>query len=165
MQYYIQGDPRFNIRSNSKRQLINNWVLKEFKNLNRAYNAGVRVPKPLIAKKNILVMEFIGDKNGTPARLMQQTKISNPDNIVEKIIEYVKKLYNDAEIVHGDLSAFNILIHHDEPVIIDLSQSLVVDHPLSNELLNRDINNLIKDFKKIGIKMSKDDVKRKIKDL
>jgi RIO kinase 1 len=96
---------------------------------------------------------------------MQQTKISNPDNIVEKIIEYVKKLYNDAEIVHGDLSAFNILIHHDEPVIIDLSQSLVVDHPLSNELLNRDINNLIKDFKKIGIKMSKDDVKRKIKDL
>ena len=74
MQYYIQGDPRFNIRSNSKRQLINNWVLKEFKNLNRAYNAGVRVPKPLIAKKNILVMEFIGDKNGTPARLMQQTK-------------------------------------------------------------------------------------------
>jgi RIO kinase 1 len=51
MQYYIQGDPRFNIRSNSKRQLINNWVLKEFKNLNRAYNAGVRVPKPLIAKK------------------------------------------------------------------------------------------------------------------
>ncbi|MDI9435891.1 MAG: serine protein kinase RIO [Euryarchaeota archaeon] len=165
MQYYIQGDPRFNIRSNSKRQLINNWVLKEFKNLNRAYNAGVRVPKPLIAKNNILVMEFIGDKNGTPARLMQQTKISNPDNIVEKIIEYVKKLYNDAEIVHGDLSAFNILIHHDEPVIIDLSQSLVVDHPLSNELLNRDINNLIKDFKKIGIKMSKDDVKRKIKDL
>ncbi|HHY01084.1 MAG TPA: serine protein kinase RIO [Methanothermobacter sp.] len=163
MQYYIQGDPRFNIRSNSKRQLINSWVLKEFKNLNRAYNAGVRVPKPLIAKNNILVMEFIGDKNGTPARPMQQTKISNPENVVEKIIEYVKKLYNAAEIVHGDLSAFNILIHHDEPVLIDLSQGLVVDHPLSNELLNRDIKNLIKDFKKIGIEISEDEVKRKIK--
>ncbi|HOI39186.1 MAG TPA: serine protein kinase RIO [Methanobacterium sp.] len=165
MQYYIQGDPRFNVRSKSKRQLINNWVLKEFKNLNRAYNAGVRVPKPIIAKNNILVMEFIGETDGTPARLMRQAKISNPDYVAKKIIEYVKKLYNDAELVHGDLSAFNILMQHDEPVIIDLSQGMVVDHPLSRELLNRDIDNLIKDFKKIGIEISKDEIKRKIKDL
>ena len=165
MQYYIQGDPRFNVRSNNKRQLINNWVLKEFKNLNRAYNSGVRVPKPIIAKNNVLVMEFVGDKNGAPARLMKQTKISNPDYVASKIIEYVKKLYNDAELVHGDLSAFNILINNNEPVLIDLSQGMVVDHPLSRELLNRDIDNLIKDFKKIGIEISKDEIKRKIMDL
>jgi RIO kinase 1 len=53
----------------------------------------------------------------------------------------------------------------DEPVIIDLSQGMVVDHPLSDELLNRDIENLIKDFKKMGIELSKDDIKRKIMDL
>ncbi|OPX60526.1 MAG: RIO-type serine/threonine-protein kinase Rio1 [Methanobacterium sp. PtaB.Bin024] len=165
MQYYIQGDPRFNVRSNSKRQLINNWVLKEFKNLNRAYDAGVRVPKPIIAKNNILVMEFIGDENGTPARLMRQAEISNPEYVTNKILDYVKKLYNDAEIVHGDLSAFNILMEDGEPIIIDLSQGLVVDHPLARELLNRDIDNLIKDFKKMGIEISKDEIKRKIMDL
>jgi RIO kinase 1 len=165
MQYYIQGDPRFNVRSNSKRQLINNWVLKEFKNLNRAYEAGVRVPQPLIAKNNILIMEFIGDSDGTPARLMRQSQISNPQYVVDKIIDYIKKLYNDAELVHGDLSGFNILMEDDEPVIIDLSQGMVVDHPLSDELLNRDIENLIKDFKKMGIEISKDDIKRKIMDL
>ncbi|BDZ67771.1 serine protein kinase RIO [Methanobacterium ferruginis] len=165
MQYYIQGDPRFNVRSNSKRQLINNWVLKEFKNLNRAYDAGVRVPKPIVAKNNILVMEFIGDENGTPARLMRQVKISNPEYVANKILDYVKKLYNDAKIVHGDLSAFNILIEDDEPVIIDLSQGLVVDHPLARELLNRDIDNLVKDFKKMGMDISKDEIKRKITDL
>jgi len=165
MQYYIQGDPRFNVRSNSKRQLINNWVLKEFKNLNRAYDAGVRVPKPIVARNNILVMEFIGDENGVPARLMRQAKISNPEYVTNKILDYVKKLYNDAEIVHGDLSAFNILMEDDEPVIIDLSQGMVVDHPLARELLNRDIDNLIKDFKKIGIEISKDEIKRKITDL
>jgi len=165
MQYYIQGDPRFNVRSNSKRQLINNWVLKEFKNLNRAYEAGVRVPQPIIAKNNILIMEFIGDSDGTPARLMRQSQISNPQYVVDKIIDYIKKLYNDAELVHGDLSGFNILMEDDEPVIIDLSQGMVVDHPLSDELLNRDIDNLIKDFKKMGIEISKDDIKRKIMDL
>ena len=165
MQYYIQGDPRFNVRSNSKRQLINNWVLKEFKNLNRAYEAGVRVPQPIIAKNNILIMEFIGDSDGTPARLMRQSQISNPQYVVDKIIDYIKKLYNDAELVHGDLSGFNILMEDDEPVIIDLSQGMVVDHPLSDKLLNRDIENLIKDFKKMGIEISKDDIKRKIMDL
>lgn len=165
MQYYIQGDPRFNVRSNSKRQLINNWVLKEFKNLNRAYDAGVKVPKPIIAKNNILVMEFIGDEDGIPARLMRQTEISNPECVANKILDYVKKLYNDAKIVHGDLSGFNILMEDDEPVIIDLSQGLVVDHPLARELLNRDIDNLIKDFKKMGIEISKDEIKRKIMDL
>jgi RIO kinase 1 len=52
-----------------------------------------------------------------------------------------------------------------EPIIIDLSQGLVVDHPLARELLNRDIDNLIKDFKKMGIEISKDEIKRKIMDL
>ncbi len=165
MQYYIQGDPRFNIRSSNKRQLINNWVLKEFKNLNRASEAGVRVPKPIVAKNNVLVMEFIGDENGIPARLMRQSNISNPEYVANKIIDYVKKLYKDAEIVHGDLSGFNILIEDDEPVIIDLSQGMVVDHPMARELLNRDIDNLIKDFKKMGIEISKDEIKRKIMDL
>jgi RIO kinase 1 len=165
MQYYIQGDPRFNVRSSNKRQLINNWVLKEFKNLNRAYDVGVKVPKPIVAKNNVLVMEFIGDKNGIPARLMRQSNISNPEYVANKIIDYVKKLYRDAEIVHGDLSGFNILIEDDEPVIIDLSQGMVVDHPMARELLNRDIDNLIKDFKKMGIEISKDEIKRKIMDL
>ena len=165
MQYYIQGDPRFNVRSSNKRQLINNWVLKEFKNLNRACEAGVRVPKPIVAKNNVLVMEFIGDENGIPARLMRQSKISNPDYVANKIIDYVKKLYQDAKIVHGDLSGFNILIEDDEPIIIDMSQGMVVDHPMARELLNRDIDNLIKDFKKMGIEISKDEIKRKITDL
>ena len=35
MQYYIQGDPRFNVRTSNKRQLINTWVTKELRNLNK----------------------------------------------------------------------------------------------------------------------------------
>ena len=45
MQYYIAGDPRFNVRSSNKRQLINNWVNKEFRNLTSLKNAGVNVPE------------------------------------------------------------------------------------------------------------------------
>ena len=94
----------------------NQRAFKGLWNLNRADEAAVRVPKPIIAKNNILIMEFIGDSDGTPARLMRQSQISNPQYVVDKIIDYIKKLYNDAELVHGDLSGFNILMEDDEPV-------------------------------------------------
>ena len=165
MQYYIQGDPRFNVRTSNKRQLINTWVTKELRNLTRAQEVGVRVPRPIIAKNNILVMEFIGDEIGNPAQLMRQSKISDPEYVANKILDYVKILYKDAKLVHGDLSGYNILIEDGEPVIIDISQGVMVDHPISKELLNRDIDNLFGDFKKMGLQISKDQIKSKIMDL
>lgn len=164
MQDYIQGDPRFNVRTSNKRQVINTWVNKEFRNLKRACEHGVRVPRPIVAKNNILVMEFIGDEEGNPAPLMKNATIHNPENVADELIEYVKILYSKAKLVHGDLSGFNILIKDDEPVIIDISQGVVVDHPIAEELLNRDIGNLSKDFKKLGIEISEDEIKSKIMD-
>jgi RIO kinase 1 len=165
MQDYIQGDPRFKVNTSNKRQVINTWVNKEFRNLKRACEHGVRVPKPIVAKNNILVMEFIGDKEGNPAPLMKNADISNPQKVMNEIIRYVKILYKDAKLVHGDLSGYNILIEDDEPIIIDISQGVVVDHPIAEELLNRDIFNLFKDFKKLGIEISEDEIKSKIMDL
>ena len=165
MQQYIQGDPRFNVKTSNKRQIINTWVTKELRNLTRAQDVGVRVPRPIIAKNNILVMEFIGDDIGNPAQLMRQSKITNPEYVAEKILTYVRLLYKEAKLVHGDLSGYNILIDDGEPVIIDISQGVMVDHPISMELLNRDINNLFIDFKKMGIDISKDEIKSKIMDL
>ena len=165
MQDYIQGDPRFKVKTSNKRQVINTWVNKEFRNLKRAYECGIRVPKPIITKNNILIMEFIGDEEGNPAPLMRNVNISNPEKILEILINYVKILYNDAKLVHGDLSGFNILIKDDEPVIIDISQGVVVDHPIAQQLLNRDIGNIVKDFRKLGIQISEDEIKSKIMDL
>ncbi|MGZ7118067.1 MAG: serine protein kinase RIO, partial [Methanobacterium sp.] len=141
MQTYIQGDPRFNVGSANKRQLINTWVKKEFRNLQRADNAGVRVPKPIVAKNNVLIMEFIGDEEGNAALPMRYSEISDPNKLLNKIIKYMKLLYQDAGLVHGDLSSYNILIQDDEPVIIDISQGMIRDHPNSLELLDRDIEN------------------------
>ena len=165
MQDYIQGDPRFKVNTNNKRQVINTWVNKEFRNLNRACEYKVRVPHPIVAKNNILIMEFIGDEEGNPAPLMKNSNIINPQKVVDEIIKYVKILYKEAKLVHGDLSAYNILIDDDKPVIIDISQGVVVDHPIAEELLNRDITNLFKDFKKLGIEISEDEIKSKIMDL
>lgn len=165
MQQYIQGDPRFNVRTTNKRQIVYAWVNKEFRNLKRAHESGVKVPKPIVAKNNVLVMEFIGDEEGNPAPLMKHSQIGNPLEVLEKLVNYIKVLYKDAKMVHGDLSSFNVLMLDDEPVIIDISQGVVVENPISEELLNRDIDNLVKDFKKLGVQASYDDIKSQIMDL
>jgi Serine/threonine protein kinase involved in cell cycle control len=164
MQTYIQGDPRFKVRTTNKRQLINAWVNKEFRNLQRAGEAGVKVPKPIIAKNNILVMEFIGDEEGDAALPMRHSDIENPEKLLNKVINNMKLLYKKAGLVHGDLSSYNILIQDNEPVIIDISQGMTKDHPIAEELLNRDIENITKDFKKLGIKISAEEIKSKIMD-
>jgi RIO kinase 1 len=165
MQYYIQGDPRFKINTSNKRQMIYNWVLKEYRNLKRAYDAGINVPYPIVARNNVLIMEYIGDEYDNPAPLLRNVKVSKPKLMADEIIMSLKKLYQEAKIVHGDLSAFNILVRDDKPVIIDVSQSVLKNHPLALELLKRDIDNIIKDLKKLGVQVSRDEIKSQIMDL
>ncbi|ADL58974.1 serine protein kinase RIO [Methanothermobacter marburgensis] len=162
MQYYIQGDPRFRVRTTNRRQLVQAWVNKEFRNLKRALEAGVRVPEPVVARDNILIMEFIGD-DGEPAPTMREVPPDDPERALELIVEYMHRLYTGARLVHGDLSFFNILNHSGEPVIIDVSQAMVLDHPLAMELLERDIKNVVRDFKRLGVNVSEDDIRKKIK--
>ncbi|WP_370004452.1 serine protein kinase RIO [Methanothermobacter sp. KEPCO 2] len=162
MQYYIQGDPRFRVRTTNRRQLVQAWVNKEFRNLKRALEAGVRVPEPVVARDNILIMEFIGD-DGEPAPTMREVPPDDPARVLELIVEYMHRLYTGARLVHGDLSFFNILNHSGEPVIIDVSQAMVLDHPLAMELLERDIKNVVRDFKRLGVSVSEDDIRKKIK--
>jgi len=162
MQYYIQGDPRFNVKSNNKRQLINTWVNKEFRNLNRALDAKVNVPKPIVALNNVLLLEFIGDDEGNPAQTVKNQKPENVDDFLDKLLIETKKFIHDANLIHGDLSTFNVLNKDENPVIIDVSQSVVRDHPIANELLIRDIKNIFNEFKKMGASISIEEIKEKL---
>ena len=70
----------------------------------------------------------------------------------------VKLFVNEARLVHGDLSNFNILNKDETPVIIDVSQSVVLDNPIAKELLERDIKTLVNEYKKLGVNTSYDEV-------
>ncbi len=159
---YIAGDPRFKGHGNNKRKLISEWTQKEFKNLNRLHNIGLKVPKPYIAKENVLVMEYLkydDDVDDTAAIPLSKAKINNPEEIFKDIIEFMHRSYTEASLVHGDLSRYNILISNGSPYYIDLSQATLTSHPLSNELLERDINNIIYDAKKFNVKLDFNTVK------
>ena len=145
---YIIGDPRFESVSGDLRKLILKWVQKEYKNLKRMHEAGVRVPKPYYAYRNILVMEFIGE-NGIRAPLLKEVRLTDEEyvEIYEKIVHYIKLMYNKAKLVHADLSEYNIMLYGGEPVIIDVSQAVTLDHPMAMYFLIRDIKNIIRYFR------------------
>jgi len=147
---YIMGDPRFkNVRKDS-RHLVYAWAQKEYKNLSAAHDAGVRVPRPITVKNNILLMEFIGSEEGN-APLMKEIEMKNPARVFQKILADVKRLYRKARLVHGDLSEYNIMIWKGQPIIFDLSQSVPLEHPNSREFLLRDLENLHQYFKKLDV--------------
>ncbi|MCS7128635.1 MAG: serine protein kinase RIO [Sulfolobales archaeon] len=144
---YIAGDPRFNgVKLGGARRLIYLWAKKEFRNLKRMHEVGVRVPKPIAVLNNVLVMEFIGEEGLRYPLLKEVWKDLSREELLrvyELLIEDVKKMYCLAKLVHADLSEFNVMIKPGGiPVIIDVSQSVNVDHPHAEEFLVRDIRNI-----------------------
>jgi len=154
---YIMGDPRFErARIGTTRSLIAIWARKEFKNLQRLFRAGVRVPKPYGVKQNIVVMEFIG-RSGVRAPLLKEQppeEESEALKMFEKIMRNVWLSHCRARLVHADLSEYNIMVYEGEPVIIDVGQAVLTDHPNAYEFLTKDLKNIQRYFEhEIGIKV------------
>ncbi len=144
---YIEGDPRFKGLTGSRRKIIYAWTNKEYRNLQRYYENGIRVPEPIEYQKNCLLMEYIGDKTG-PAPLLKDAVLKKPNMVYKECINFIVNGFKKAHLVHGDLSEYNVLIWKDKPILIDCGQSLTADHFNSKEFLQRDIKNVNRFFAK-----------------
>jgi len=160
---YLKQDPRYKALAGRKREIVFSWVQREFRNLLIA-RENVRVPIPYKAKDNILVMEHIGDEY--PAPQLKNAIPEDPESFFNAIIEMVTEMYKNG-LVHGDLSHFNILNYDEEPVFIDFSQSTLTENQEADELLERDITNLVRFFsQKCDVKCeSVEDIMAKIKSI
>lgn len=167
MKEYILGDPRFVGIKHSKKDIILAWAKKEFKNLKRAQEAGVRVPEPYITRRNILLMEFIGN-DGIPMPQLKDAQLTHEEllPIFKRIIEYMNLLYTKAKLVHADLSEYNILVDVNkmEPVIIDMGQSVTTEHFHAEKYLQRDVKNIARFFEKFNITVNEEEMISKIKE-
>lgn len=155
---YIEGDYRFKDYGKG-RKLIFTWTKKEFSNLKKAYEGGINVPRPIDFSKNVLVMEFL-NYDDEPAPMLKDVELSQEDAeiLFESIIDIYKKMVSEVELVHGDLSEYNILISEGYPYFIDISQGVPVSHPRAIEFLKRDLNNIIRYFKKYGLDIDKEQI-------
>jgi RIO kinase 1 len=147
---YIEGDPRFTGVRRDSRSLMFAWAQREFKNLEQATAAKVRVPKPVAVRNNVLLMEFIG-KEGVSAPSLKEQSPKNPSRAYRIILDYLNRLYIKAELVHGDLSEYNIMVWRARPVLFDMAQAVPTSHPMAEFLLRRDLTNLNKFFSRLNV--------------
>ena len=145
---YIAGDRRFGRLPSGSRDTIYLWTRKEFKNLQLAEKAGVRVPKPIAFHKNILVMEYMG----TPperAPTFAESEVDQKD--YEWTFRTIRVLWKEARLVHADFSEFNVFKAGEERVLFDMGSAVLASHPQSTGFLRRDVGNMVRFFKKRGI--------------
>lgn len=150
---YVVHDPRFKRIPGDFREFIYLWAKREYGNLKRAYEAGVPVPKPYFVKNNVLGMQFLG-KDGIRYPTLEEVELEPEDYkmIYPKVLESMRKLYEDAELIHADLSQFNIFVTEDLSIyFIDLSQAVYRTHPLADVFLERDVRNVNNFFMKNGV--------------
>tara|TARA_Y100000310_G_scaffold328595_1_gene396965 strand:- start:361 stop:1059 length:699 start_codon:yes stop_codon:yes gene_type:complete len=155
---YIKKDIRYQHLNKHRRQIILAWVQREYRNLIKAEHAGINSPKSIAIKNNVIVEEMIGP----PALPLKDQHPKKPEKFLNEILKQVRKLYKFG-LIHGDLSAFNILNHEEKPYLIDFSQSTLIKTPNSEELLERDIKNILQFFKKLKINRDAIEVLEQIK--
>jgi RIO kinase 2 len=117
---------------------------KEFQALRLVYKHGVSVPEPLSQNRHVIAMGMIDG-----AELSKYKKIQKPTPILKEILKNVRKAYLKAHVIHSDLSEYNIILKPDGHVlIIDWPQFVLANHPNSETLLERDIQNILSSFRR-----------------
>jgi len=153
---YIEGDPRFSKIRKDSRGIAEVWARKEYINLKQAFEAGVSVPKPLAFQGNVVIMEFIG-KDGIPAPRLIDSNPTRSDYAT--ILKSMKLIYQKAELVHSDLSEYNIMKLDKQLIFFDFGSAVSSAHPQAEEFLKRDITNVNRFFKRRGIRIEEDEEK------
>ncbi|MDL5362217.1 serine/threonine-protein kinase Rio1 [Halalkalicoccus sp. NIPERK01] len=156
MREYLIGDPRFEELGGDKKRVVLAWTRKEYANLERARKAGVRVPTPIAVERNVLVMEYIAT-DGERAKRLNEVRIENPETAYNVVREYMHRL-NEAGLIHGDLSEYNIVFHDGQLVFLDMGQAVTVHHPNSEAFLRRDCENVANFFARQGLETDADDL-------
>ncbi len=141
-------------RSTFGRQAIaGQWANAEFAALCQLYAAGLPVPYPVQITGTEVLLEFIGDPDGSGAPRLAETRPGNGElaGLWDQLVTALAGLAG-LGYAHGDLSPYNLLVHDGRLVMIDLPQVVdVVSHPNGRGFLERDARNVATWFTARGL--------------
>ncbi len=128
------------------------WANAEWESLKRCWLVGLPVPYPVQIDGTEILMEWVRHDGETAPRLAQ----TRPDpELLASYFDQLREalaLMAQHGIVHGDLSAYNLLAAGERLVIIDLPQVLdLVGNPQGMDFLLRDCANVCAWFRSKGL--------------
>jgi RIO kinase 1 len=129
------------------------WLMHEFKTLQRLYQMGASVPEPIGSTENAILMSYHGDATRGAPTLNETTlnpKEAKP--LFDEVMRNIELMLRHG-LIHGDLSAYNILYWEGEIVLIDFPQ--VTDSARNGNaqfILQRDIERVCEYFEQYGVR-------------
>jgi RIO kinase 2 len=116
---------------------------KEYSIMGQVFEAGVSSPNPIHQNRHAVVMSYIDGYN-----LNDVASLDDPRGFLDDILLNVKKTFMGG-IVHADLSEYNIVVQKDGAVLlIDWPQAVSTTHPNVDNLLRRDLYNVLRYFER-----------------
>jgi RIO kinase 1 len=141
-------------RTSAGREMIaRQWASAEFTALCQLYRAGVPVPYPVQILGTEILLEFIGESDGAAAPRLAETRARGSElaGLWDQLVRALCTLAGRG-LAHGDMSAYNVLVHRGRLVLIDLPQVVdVIAHPRGAEYLDRDAANVARWFSARGL--------------
>lgn len=129
------------------------WAVAEWDALKRCWTLGLPVPYPVQIDGTELLMEWITDDEGESAPRLAQTR-PRPALLASYFDQLRDAMTTLARhgLVHGDLSAYNLLAAGDRLVVIDLPQMIDLAGNLNGtDFLMRDCTNVCTWFRSRGL--------------
>jgi RIO kinase 1 len=124
------------------------WKTKESDALHKLHAAGIRVPQPVMFYEGVLLMEVVVDADGRPAPRLVDAPIA-PEQAAALYADLRRQAIGmlACDLIHGDLSPYNVLVGWNGPVVIDFPQVVGAAHNSQAEsFFLRDLENLRRFF-------------------
>jgi RIO kinase 1 len=120
------------------------WKSKEADALYALHAAGVRVPKPVLFYQGVLLMEVVVDAHGHPAPRLVDAHVARGEAAgLYAVLREQSVRMLAADLIHGDLSPYNVLVGWNGPVVIDFPQVIGAAHnSQAARFFERDLENL-----------------------
>ena len=129
---------------------------REYDALEKLFPA-VSVPEPVDYNRHAVIMSVIDGVEMAKANLIE------PEWYLDRTLEEVKNAYRIG-LIHSDLSEYNVMVRDDGVTIFDWPQYVAVGNKTAEEMLARDVGNILTFFeRKYRIKRDLDETIKTIK--
>jgi RIO kinase 1 len=128
------------------------WMHHELETLRSLYPVGADVPLVVAAGEEAILMQYLGDEEAAAPQL-RDVRLTRDEAMAgwNRLLENVEIMLAH-NVIHGDLSPFNVLWWQGRPWVIDLPQAI---DPRTNRnaqsFLARDVENLARYFARLGV--------------